>query len=200
MKITSGTWRIILLVILFIVGIIIIYIVGNDKEIAPDKNIQDTNSIVMTGTSGNVFSDGLDNPISVRRFNPDDSGAGITEITEYAYDINQDGHPDRISRARRENGTAHFQYVYKIELNDGQKYIDITPHNFYTVEGADCALQKLQFSFKPDFSVTKISRPMGDDWNTPTQSTKTIFSLWGAQMHIVSSIEYKTVCDVAELY
>lgn len=193
----SGTWRIILLIVLFVVGIILIYIVGADKT--SNENILDSGPIATNLVSDKTFSDGLENPSNVRRFEPDDYGVGVTEIAEYVYDINHDGRPDRITRSRVENGTAHFQYVYKIELNDGQTYTDITPNGFYTVEGSECAHQKLQFSFKPDFSVIKISRPMGDDWNTPTQSTKTTFAIRGQRIHTVSSIEYKTVCDVAEL-
>ncbi len=197
-KKTSGMWRIVVLGILLIVGVMIIYFIGNNKH---TKNVvAETGSFIVSTESGETFSDGLQNSSNIRRFEPDDSGAGITEIAEYTYDINNDGRPDRITRSRVENGTVHFQYVYKIELNDNEKYVDITPRNFYTVEGAECALQKLQFSFKPDFSETKITRPMADDWNTPTQSTKTVFALWNNKIHTVSSIEYKTACDVSELY
>lgn len=191
-------WRIIVLVILLIVGVMIIYFMGNNEK---NENVAtDTDAFIVSTETGRNFTDGLGTPSNVRHFQPDDSGAGITEVAEYIYDINNDGRPDRITRSRVENGTAHFQYVYKIELNDNEKYVDITPKNFYTIEGAECALQKLQFSFKPDFTVTKISRPMGEDWNTPTQTTKTVFALWNGKMHTVSSIEYKTACDVAELY
>ena len=194
---TFGIWRIIVLVVILLIGLIVIALIGKDNR--SDDVILDTYSVPTSTVSDNVFSDGLENPSNVRHFEPDDYGAGVTEIAEYVYDINHDGRPDRITRSRVENGTAHFQYVYKIELNNGQTYTDITPNGFYTVEGSECAHQKLQFSFKPDFSVIKISRPMGDDWNTPTQSTKTTFAIRGQRIHMVSSIEYKTVCDVAEL-
>jgi len=197
MKITSGTWRIIGLIILLLVAGGILYVIGTTNNTMPHAT--DSDSPILVSPSNTQFSDGLQNPSRMRNFRPDDAGAGVTEIAEYVYDINHDGRPDRITRARRDNGTAHFQYIYKIELNDGQKYLDVTPRDFYTIEGPDCALQKLKFSFEPDFSVTKISRPMGDDWNTPTQSTKTVYALWENQMHIVTSIEYKTVCDVSEL-
>lgn len=195
---TLGLWRIIVLGVALLVGIVIIYVARQDNT--DKQTFEAPDSVVIQTVSGENFTDGLQNPSDVRRFKPDDSGAGITEIAEYTYDINNDGRPDKITRSRVENGTVHFQYVYKIELNDNDGYVDITPRNFYTVEGAECALQKLQFSFKPDFSVTKISRPMGDDWDMPTQTTKTVFALWNNKMHTVSSIEYKTVCDVSELY
>ena len=191
------TWRIVGLAILLVIAGIFIYITS-DKNRHTDI-IEDSDTPIVVLPSESEFSDGLKNPTRVRHFRPDDTGAGVTEIAEYTYDINHDGRPDRITRSRHDNGTAHFQFVYKIELNNGQEFIDVTPRDFYTVEGADCALQKLKFSFEPDFSVIKISRPMGDDWNTPTQSTKTVFSLWGNKMHIATSIEYKTVCDVSEL-
>jgi hypothetical protein len=151
-------------------------------------------------TEGMEFTDGLENPVSVHKFAPDEFGEGVVEVATFSYDIDGDGRPDKISRARRETGTAHFQYIYKVELNNGEKLINITPKDFFTVEGAECAHQKIQFSFKPDFSITKISRPMGEDWDTPTQSTKTVYTLWNNNLHIAETLEYKTVCDVAELF
>lgn len=191
------TWRIVGLITLLIIIGIFVYIMDARNKHA--DTVPDSDTPIAVLSSESKFSDGLNNPARVRHFRPDDTGAGVTEIFEYVYDINHDGQPDHITRTRHDNGTAHFQYVYKIELNNGTDFTDITPRDFYTVEGADCALQKLKFSFEPDFSVTKISRPMGDDWNTPTQSTKTVFSLRGNKMHIVTSIEYKTICDVSEL-
>lgn len=146
------------------------------------------------------FDDGLRRPVSIQQFAPDAFGAGLVERAEYTPDINQDGRPDRIIRNRVESGTAHFAYVYEIYLNVDGQMLNITPSDFRTIEGADCALQKLQFSFRPDFSVTKITRPLGDEWNTPTASTKTVYGLWNDRIHPTSSIVYKTACDVSELF
>jgi hypothetical protein len=155
---------------------------------------------IVETTGGAEFTDGLENPVSEHNFEPDEFGEGVVEVATFSYDIDEDGRPDRISRARRETGTAHFQYIYKVELNNGEKMVNITPKDFFTVEGAECAHQKIQFSFKPDFSITKISRTMGEDWNTPTPSTKTVYTLWNNNLHVATTSEYKTVCDVAELF
>ena len=196
----GNSGRLILVIVALVVCIAIIYVLkGQNKTPALPESVQDVPDSFVE-TSGGTFTDGLSNPTNVQHFAPDEFGAGVTEIAEYSYDINHDGRPDKITRRRTDTETAHYQYEYKIELNNGNKYIDVTPKGFYTIEGSECALQKLQFSFNPDFSVIKISRPMGNDWNTPTQSTKTVYSLWGDTMHVTTSIEYKTVCDVAELY
>lgn len=197
----NSIWlKIVIVAILIILGIFVFRAVN--KEPHKDIAIIDINEHmpVVAATSGGDFSDGLYDPVSVHNFEPDDFGAGVVEVAVFSYDINEDGRPDRISRARRETGTAHFQYLYKVELNDGKKMVNITPKELFTVEGAECAHQKIQFSFKPDFSITKISRPMGEDWNTPTQSTKTVYTLWNNGIHIATTSEYKTVCDVSELF
>ena len=197
MEKNNGWIKIIIIVALIIIGVVVFY-----KLIEPHPEIQPVyiEEPIIETTGGANFTDGLENPDSVRNFAPDEFGAGVVEVATFSYDIDGDGRPDKISRARRETGTAHFQYIYKVELNNGEKLINITPKDFFTVEGAECAHQKIQFSFKPDFSIVKISRPMGEDWNTPTQSTKTVYTLWNNNLHIAETSEYKTVCDVAELF
>ena len=197
MEKNNGWIKIIIIVALIIIGVVVFY-----KLIEPHPEIQPVyiEEPIIETTGGANFTDGLENPESVRNFAPDEFGAGVVEVATFSYDIDGDGRPDKISRARRETGTAHFQYIYKVELNNGEKLINITPKDFFTVEGAECAHQKIQFSFKPDFSIVKISRPMGEDWNTPTQSTKTVYTLWNNNLHIAETSEYKTVCDVAELF
>ena len=197
MEKNNGWIKIIIIVALIVIGVVVFY-----KLIEPHPEIQPVyiEEPIIETTGGANFTDGLENPVSVRNFAPDEFGAGVVEVATFSYDIDGDGRPDKISRARRETGTAHFQYIYKVELNNGEKLINITPKDFFTVEGAECAHQKIQFSFKPDFSITKISRPMGEDWNTPTQSTKTVYTLWNNNLHIAETSEYKTVCDVAELF
>lgn len=189
-----------LLILVVIVAILVMFLLSNSKEPSHEATVEDQEKIITTQHISGVFSDGLTKQTNIKRSEPDQFGVGITEIATYKYDINQDGRPDKIIRMRKENGTAHFQYVYKVFLNDGTTLVDITPKDFFTIEGVECALQKIQFSFEPDFSVTKISRPLGDNWNTPTRSTKTVYSLWSDKMHTVSEITYKTVCDVSDLF
>lgn len=190
--------RILVVVALIVAGIVVFYQLNkSDKK---TESVQKESVVITSGSAGEEFNDGLHDPISVHTFNPDEFGAGVVEVATFSYDINEDGRPDKISRARQETGTAHFRYVYKVELNDGEKMINITPKDLATIEGAECAMQKIQFSFKPDFSIIKISRPLGDDWNTPTQSTKTVYTLWNNKLHVATTSEYKTVCDVAELF
>lgn len=188
---------IIIIVALIAIGVLVFYKFSKPRTKIASIDIE--KQIVET-SGGADFTDGLENPESVRNFAPDEFGAGVVEVATFSYDIDGDGRPDKISRARRETGTAHFQYIYRVELNNGEKMVNITPKDLFTVEGAECAHQKIQFSFKPDFSITKISRPLGEDWDTPTQSTKTVYTLWNNNLHIVETLEYKTVCDVAELF
>ena len=175
MEKNNGWIKIIIIIALIAIGVFVFY-----KLSEPHTEITsiDIEKQIIETAGGADFTDGLDNPTSVRNFQPDEFGAGVVEVATFSYDIDGDGRPDKISRARRETGTAHFQYIYKVELNDGEKLINITPKDFFTVEGAECAHQKIQFSFKPDFSITKISRPMGEDWDTPTPSTKTFPRIW----------------------
>jgi len=193
----TGWIKILVITLLIVVGVFVFYI--TNKTSSKNESIDIENPILTTQNMGE-FTDGLRDPVSVHTFEPDEFGEGVIEVATFSYDINEDGRPDRISRARKETGTAHFQYIYKIELNTGDKMVNITPKDLVTVEGAECAHQKIQFSFKPDFSITKISRPMGENWNTPTQSTKTIYALWNDNLHIATTTEYKTICDVSELF
>ena len=195
MEKNNGWIKIVIVIFLVAVGVFVFY-----KLKKPNVTTIDVDEPTIEIVEDTEFSDGLSNPVSVHTFEPNEFGEGVVEVATFSYDLDQDGHPDKISRARRETGTAHFQYIYKVELNDGQKLVNITPKDLFTVEGAECAHQKIQFSFKPDFSITKISRPMGEDWNTPTQSTKTVYALWNNGLHVVTTSEYKTACDVAELF
>ena len=194
----NGWIKIIIILALIVVGVFVFY--KFNKPHTETKSISVMAEPIVETMGGAEFTDGLENPVSVHNFEPDEFGEGVVEVATFSYDIDEDGRPDRISRARRETGTAHFQYIYKVELNNGEKMVNITPKDFFTVEGAECAHQKIQFSFKPDFSITKISRPMGEDWDTPTPSTKTVYTLWNNNLHVATTSEYKTVCDVAELF
>ena len=146
------------------------------------------------------FDDGLGRATTTTEYPLDDFGAGLARVDVFTRDINNDGLADRITRSRRENGTDHFTYEYKIELNTGDGYTDITPNGFTTVEGAQCALQKLRFVFTPGFGVIKISRPWQDTWITPTVATRDTFSIIKDKIHRIESRTLTSVCDVEELF
>lgn len=148
-----------------------------------------------------VFSDGLSNPTSSTNFAPDDLGAGVTNISVFEYDINSDGRNDRITRTHVETGAAHFYDEYKLELNRGNgEYIDVTPKNFRTSGGADCALDKIKFEFTPNFRVIRISRPWRDTWDTPTAAVRTVYALSNGEMIPVGKSDMGVVCDVSQLF
>lgn len=146
------------------------------------------------------FSDGLNNPDSVTTYPLDEFETGISEKSVYMIDINNDGKNDRITKTFFENWNAHSYYEYKIELNKNGKYIDITPKNLRTVNGADCDLQQIQFVFKPKFKVIMIYREMGDTWIEPTMATKRIYSFDGDTLNPSYDKNLRTICDVKELF
>lgn len=146
------------------------------------------------------FDDGLRNPVSQRQLPLDEFDEGIASIDVFQPDINGDGRADTITRNRNENGTAHFYYDYKVQLNTGNGLIDITPDGFRTTEGADCALQKLRFVFIPGFQVIKIGRDWQESWTTPTMAKKTIYKIDGNAMKISSTEQMKKICNVSELF
>lgn len=148
----------------------------------------------------NSFTDGLKNPNSVSTYTLDDDEIGITEKSTYLIDINNDKNPDRITKYFFENGNAHSYYEYKIELNKNGKYVDITPKNFKTVNGADCDLQQIKFVFQPQFKIIMIYREMGDTWVEPTLASRRIYSLDNDTLNASSDKKLKVVCDVKELF
>lgn len=146
------------------------------------------------------FTDGLGQAMSSTKYEPDETGAGITSNEIFQVDINKDGTPDRITRTHHESGTAHFWDEYKIELNQGGKFKNITPSGFRTTVGAECALQQLQFVFAPQFYVIKISRPWRDSWDTPSMATRTIYTFKDNKLVAGQPEQLKSVCDVTELF
>ena len=146
------------------------------------------------------YTDGLGTPFETIQHQLDDMATGIAQTDIFKYDINGDGILDKITRTRNENGTAHFWDEYKIEINLNGNWIDITPDDFRTVEGAECALQKIQFQFVPQFQIVKISRPWQDSWVTPTQATRTVYKSGSNQIVKISETAADTVCDVTELF
>lgn len=201
--------NIILILLLAVIAVLIYLMAGNDgtrhgRTIGtqtPMHEIPRRANISAPGTSANgSFDDGLGRATTSTEYPLDDFGAGLARVDVFRHDINNDGLADRITRSRHENGTDHFTYEYKIELNTGNGYKDITPEGFTTVEGAQCALQKLRFVFTPGFGVIKISRPWQDTWITPTIATRDTFSIIKDNIHKIESQTLTSVCDVAELF
>lgn len=146
------------------------------------------------------FSDGLKEPNSVSTYTLDDDEVGVTEKSVYLVDINNDKIPDKITKSFFDNGNAHSYYEYKIELNQDGLYVDITPDNLRTVNGADCDLQQVKFVFKPKFKVIMIYRSMGDTWVDATMAKKRVFSLIGNNLKAGKDENLRPVCDVKELF
>lgn len=195
----------ILLVIMFLIIAVLIYILagGDLPKIgrtvgvqSPDVPTQTTD----TNKNDGIFSDGLSNPNFSEKYKLDEFGAGISERDIFDIDIDGDGQRDRITRTKNENGTSHFYYQYKIELNKNGEFVDITPDGFRTTEGAECSLQKLQFIFKPQFRVIKISRDWQDSWDTPTMATKIIYAFNNGNLNQIESSKMKVICDVKDLF
>ncbi len=203
----SVALNILLIIMLIIIGVLIYLLARGDKaQTGQTFGINSPDAAQVTDeqnrpvTTAAEFTDGLGSPNTSFGTDLDEMGAGIASTDIFDRDINGDGRPDRITRTRIENGTSHYYYEYKIELNNGAQYIDITPPEFRTVEGADCALKKIQFVFEPDFSAIVISRPLRDTWTTPTRATKTTYAISGGKMNISSTAQLKTICDVTQLF
>lgn len=195
--------NILLVIMLVAIGVLIYMLargtgtgVGDTGGVSSPTMAQPRNPTQTT----DEFSDGLAMADTSTRGTLDEFGAGISQTDVFNRDINNDGRPDRITRTRVENGTPHYYYEYKIELNNDGRYVDITPDGFRTTEGAECALQKLRFSFSPDFSITKISRKWTDSWTTPTMAVKTTYALHNGKLNVSDTHNMKSICDVSELF
>ena len=192
--------------LVFIIGLAVVlgYVLLNKDNTNTDVTVVGSGAIDITynNTSApNVgFTDGLNQPSSSETFPLDEVGEGTEKKEVFNVDINSDGLMDRIVRTHNENGTAHFWDEYRIELNNNGVYFNIAPSGLRTTEGAECALQKVKFVFKPKFKVIKISRPWDETWNTPTMATRTVYELQGDKLVATSVQELKKVCDVSELF
>ncbi len=194
----------------FILGLAIVLgymLFSHDKENSVITDVAVNGMVPMDVMRNSVFqgvssefTDGLNNPYSFEKFPLDETGSGIEKKEMFAFDINNDGLMDRIVRTHNENGTAHFWDEYRIELNNNGAYINITPSGLRTTEGAECALQKVKFVFRPTFKVIKISRQWNETWDTPTMATRTVYELQGDKLVATSVRELKKVCDVSELF
>ncbi len=206
---SRGTWLVVLIVIVFLILGFMAYTFMTNRS--PKSDTQTTPYIETEQASaprraqphdaGNYpFDDGLKNPGSTTEYKLDEFGAGIASRDMWNIDINNDGLRDRITRDHIENGTDHYYDEYKIELNTSAGFIDITPAGFRTVEGADCALQKLRFTLAPSFQVTKISREWSETWDTPTPAVRTVYKLVGDELQTISSRQLRTICNVSDLF
>lgn len=192
--------------LVFIIGLAVVlgYVLLNKDNANTDVTVVGTGAIDITYNNTSApsvgFTDGLNQPSSSETFPLDEVGEGTEKKEVFNVDINSDGLMDRIVRTHNENGTAHFWDEYRIELNNNGVYFNIAPSGLRTTEGAECALQKVKFVFKPKFKVIKISRPWDETWNTPTMATRTVYELRGNKLVATSVQELKKVCDVSELF
>ncbi|MDR2268913.1 MAG: hypothetical protein LBD94_01895 [Rickettsiales bacterium] len=177
-----------------------------DKEavkIAPTKtqaeHVQKTKVKTSQGFGNYKFDDGLHGPDSKTEFPLNDAGEGVASSETFNANIGG-GKKIRINRIKNESQTSHSYFEYKIELETNGNFADITPDEFRTVEGADCALQKIRFVFTPEFAAIKISRKWIESWITPTMATKTIYKLSGDKLEISSSVPLEKICNVSDLF
>ena len=170
----------------------------HSNDTVKQKNITQ-NDIFLTNDESE-FSDGLTNPVSTISYDLGEDDIGITEKSIYLIDINNDKALDRITKFFFENGNAHSYYEYKIELNKNGNYVDITPENFRTVNGADCDLQQIKFVFKPKFKVIMIYREMGETWINPTMAYRQVLFMSGDKIQKSESKKLREICDVKELF
>ncbi|MDR0741675.1 MAG: hypothetical protein LBF28_02785 [Rickettsiales bacterium] len=201
-----GTAIFLIIVLLIAIGAFV-YVFFHGKK---DANFPRPENIIIKEPSaktakrvwnGNYeFDDGLRNPSSATKYQWDEVGAGLAGIEIFNIDINNGGGRDRITRSKYENGTSHFYYEYKIELNANGKLTDITPNDFRTIEGAECSLQKLRFVFSPVFQIIKISRDWEESWATPTAARRTIYTLSENELKPAHAMRLGKICNVSDLF
>ena len=188
--------------IIWIISIAALCVLGVIFYNVYSKKSPKSNNIVdeYQTEASDSFSDGLKNPSSVSTYTLDDDEIGITEKSIYLVDINGDNKKDRITKTFFENGNAHSYYEYTVELNQNGKYVDITPNNLRTVNGADCDLQQIKFLFKPSFKIIMIYRDMGETWVDATMAKKRVYSLNKDKLDASADKNLRNVCDVKELF
>lgn len=193
-----------IIMLLVIVGLVYMLFGSRTQKLTPSTGGIDSPNQTLYEEGGKktngVFNDGLIKPDFSEKYSLNEFGEGIASKEIFDIDINNDGYKDRITKTKIENGTAHFHYEYKIEINKNGSFFDITPEDFITSEGAECALQKLKFIFKPEFRVIKISRDWKESWITPTQAEKTTFAFSGNEIKPIRTQKMQPVCDVSELF
>jgi hypothetical protein len=195
----KSNWPMILLLVLIAAVAALAYVLTTRTGDAPGTREFVPDAPAVSKTDGE-FSDGLGAPVSRTTYPLDEFGEGVAAADVFDIDINRDSRPDRITRTRTETGADHFYYEYKIELDMGGYHADITPANFRTVEGAQCALKKLRFVFNPDFQVIVISRDWMESWTTPTPASRTVYQLDNNELKAGEARRLQPVCDVSELF
>lgn len=152
-------------------------------------------------TKPSGFSDGLPKPDTVINYTLDDFDTGPSKKYVYYIDIDKNGTLDKITKTFIETGNAHSYYEYTIEIKKDNDYINITPDNFNTINGAECDLQQIQFTFVPQFMVKLIHRELGEEsWNQPTTAKQKTFILNDTNWKTYAETELRPVCDVKELF
>lgn len=195
----------ILLVFTVILFVVLGYILLNKDSVTDNVTSSGTVAAHLsyntdTKRPERTFSDGLTTPQNSENFALDETGAGVSVKDVFNIDINNDGQVDRIVRTRNESGTAHYWDEYRIEINNNGVFFNVAPDGLRTTQGAECALQKIQFIFEPEFKVIKISRPWENTWDTPTVATRTIYELKDNKIIQTSVTKLRSVCDVSELF
>ena len=197
----SLAWGIVLIVI--IIGIMIFTLwtirAKTNTESTYDATTPDVQQNA-TDDAPKMFSDGLKTTHQTSYGTLDETGFGVSEQSVFYVDINQDNITDKIIRTHHETGTGHAWDEYNIQIVQNGQYIDITPNDFRTVVGADCALHKIQFVFQPTFHIVKISRPWIDSWITPSMATRTIYKLTDNVLIPTETKDLRVICDVEELF
>ncbi len=192
----NSTKVILAVALVAILGLVYVLLRGDGIKIGSTGGVE---GVPMRDANGE-FIDGLVSPSATRHGVLDDFGAGTAVTDTFVRDLDGDGHEDRITRRRIENGTDHFYYEYKIEINNGNGFTDITPGTLRTTEGAECALTKLRFEFAPRFQIIKISRPWRDSWVTPSMAQKIVYTLHDGRFQSSAPETLRAVCDVGELF
>ncbi len=187
------------IIIIISVGLLIYFYMAK-KEAQPKPGYE---SFQVQNQQQNIkakeFDDGLDNPSKIETFDWNKSNDGITEIRTFLFDINGDKIKDRITKTRFENGTKPGYWDYKIEISNGSSWIDITPYGLMTVEGEDCDLQRIQFSFMP-FQIKKVGREIEGDWDAPSMATIINYEFVNGALVGTSPQKLNVVCDVKILF
>ncbi len=186
-----------LLTIATVIIVGLVYIMMGGK--LPHFGTTTSDAPIVNNAPNDGGADGLGTPNQIKTYKLDEMGAGVASAAIFNRDINGDGKMDKITRTHVETGTAHAYDEYKIELNTDDKFIDITPDGLRTTTGAECALQKIHFTMRPKFQITKISRPWLDTWDTPSMATQTTYELDNGKLNIIDRRDRGVICDVSTL-
>ena len=194
----KSNWIIVVFIIIAVVNIF--FFIDHKKqsniESIPDE--QETETVMNKDIpSDNYalapadFDDGLGRPTEKTNYDLAEDGIGLAVVEKF----NDKATDITIIRSYYRTATAGYT-EYKIERNG----VNITPNGFKTLDGADCSLTKFRFVWKPEFSVIKISRNVGDTMIQPTMATKTIYKMMNGKLSIVSETPLREICNVSDLF